>query len=476
MKGLEPNDSLLFSPDFNGLCPFPEHPLNSSRGLDLSQINSLDPSHNPRLLQIWSDFLDSNQNFEIDYLNDAKSILKLNGSLKTSIELVKDHVLACRIFADSFLRVFAFNKSESPNSIDWNTDIEELLSASRNAAKYLGFDEITQSEIQRGMFISLRNFRLSSLFHETLNEEGLSKSVNIFLSGTNALSFLPQIFVCDSVEDTKKAAALYLAVFFKYQPPTHYFGATGITQEGVIQEWIRFNQKYGVNLGCCTLSHIDQYFGCPDKANESFVRYVQEKYLPLGFHPLRAVYLNGVNPTTQEAWAQREIVRELYNWERIIIDKHSSGLPTLIHMGIGPTADDYNIKNCTVNPESSDPHIAFVPSGTPFTDRIGVYNLERGTIARDLERGQEERTQAISLGVRAILGASNKILVATGAEKGRSLAISLTPHVGEDRQASALMLAGKSCVMFIDKDAADILSQGLNLRNWDDGIYPAKVE
>ena len=314
-----------------------------------------------------------------------------------------------------------------------------------------------KQEINRGVLRAMRRDLLLDATDQLKGDLGLT--YRNFETTPEMDSFLPKIIVCPDAAMTSSTAGAYASLFAHFFPWGFVTGATGNTYLGVYKAMEStkdtFNQNgIPVDYSKMLLTHLDEYVGVDRKAEHSFARYMNDNVaVPLGFSPENCHFIRGetLHPEDQATFIrdQREQMklRALY--------RNGSGAPGICFLGIGP---------------SEDPHIGFVPKNTDPMTLAGIFDLDPATVARDVERGQPPHLEALSLGVRAILGHPLQMMVATGTDKGKSLAHSLTPFLTPEFPASMLQFAKDRSVIFIDQAAADELQRAVMQHDWSNGI------
>lgn len=106
-------------------------------------------------------------------------------------------------------------------------------------------------------------------------------------------------------------------------------------------------------------------------------------------------------------------------------------------------------------------HIGFNEPGTGFSSRAHVACLSRSTIMANRRFFRSEKDvprQAITVGMKTIMGAKRVVLMAFGKKKARAVRDALEKKVSEKLPASVLQLH-KNAVFVLDREAASLLKK-----------------
>ncbi|MCL4382359.1 MAG: glucosamine-6-phosphate deaminase [Patescibacteria group bacterium] len=250
---------------------------------------------------------------------------------------------------------------------------------------------------------------------------------------------ISSIRVFPTPEETARGAAEEIVRVVQANPSAAITYATGDTMIPVYAHLTQAVQGRQVSFAETIGFHLDEYYPTgpePDKYPHSFVSYLRQRV----FGPLQIAMANELNGLAPDPEA------EVRRYDGLL----SAQLIDLAILGIGPWSDT----------RQSGCHIALNESGTPFSTRTHVAELNEVTVSRDRqERGQDTPSRALTQGIANILEAKQIYLIAYGENKGMSLREALYGEVGVRRPASALRVQGHKVKMFIDRAAASQLKE-----------------
>lgn len=106
-------------------------------------------------------------------------------------------------------------------------------------------------------------------------------------------------------------------------------------------------------------------------------------------------------------------------------------------------------------------HIAFNEPGTPLDSKTHITNLTENTIknnSRFFKNIAEVPTQAITMGLSTILKARKIYLIATGKNKAEAIKTMLEGKYNVNCPASALNFKHDNVFIYLDEDAASLIS------------------
>lgn len=210
--------------------------------------------------------------------------------------------------------------------------------------------------------------------------------------------------------------------------------ATGGTPLGMYRELIRLHREEGVDFSHATSFNLDEYVGLPAHHPQSYRTYMTENLFRHINIPVERTHI-----------PQRDaldLTAECARFEQAIA---SAGGIDIQVLGIG-----------------SNGHIGFNEPGSTADTTTRVVRLAASTIeanARYFASIQEVPTQAVSMGIKTILGAKRILLLASGEAKAEAVRRMLEEEMTSDVPASLLRLHPDVTVI-VDQKAASKLTAG----------------
>ena len=214
--------------------------------------------------------------------------------------------------------------------------------------------------------------------------------------------------------------------------PTSVLGlATGSTPVGTYQELIRFHKDYGVGFGQVRTVNLDEYYGLAASHEQSYRHFMQANLFDqIDILPANTHVPDGLTRNPQA-----------YGKEYDDMIASLGGIDLQL-LGIG-----------------SNGHIAFNEPGRYFTAPTRLVDLNKNTIednARFFESEDEVPRQAISMGMKSILGAKRVLILASGANKAEAVREMLEGPIDPMVPASILQLH-PNVTLIADKDALSLI-------------------
>ena len=228
-------------------------------------------------------------------------------------------------------------------------------------------------------------------------------------------------------EEIDKIVANKIAKLIKNKPNAVLGLATGSTPLGVYKNLINLNKKGKVSFKNVTTFNLDEYVGIDETHNQSY-KYFMNKNL---FDEI------DINKNNTHFPDNKTITPEVYD-EKI---KTAGGIDFQV-LGIG-----------------SNGHIAFNEPNTPFDSLTHIVELTESTIkdnSRFFNSIDEVPTKAVSMGLKSIMGASEIVLIATGANKAKAISELFTKNPDESLPASILK-NHPNVTIYCDEDAGSII-------------------
>jgi glucosamine-6-phosphate deaminase len=208
--------------------------------------------------------------------------------------------------------------------------------------------------------------------------------------------------------------------------------ATGASPLMLYDELVKRYKHNEVSFDSTTTFNLDEYYGVAESSRVSYRHYMHRHFFSHIDIPEKNTYL------PQSVGKDPE--RTAGNYEAKI---HSAGGIDLQILGIG-----------------SNGHIGFNEPGSSFASRTRISVLAPSTVNDNrqyFEKGEDQPTLAITMGIASILAAKQLLLIATGSNKSQSVRDMLEGPVSVSCPASALQLHANVTVM-LDPPAAEKLS------------------
>jgi glucosamine-6-phosphate deaminase len=216
-------------------------------------------------------------------------------------------------------------------------------------------------------------------------------------------------------DEMSRKAAHFIAAQVLLKPNCVLGLATGSTPIGTYRELIRFHQEEGLSFRQVRTVNLDEYYGLPASHEQSYRRFMQESLFDhIDILPDNTNVPDGLTRDPQGYGRE---------YDELIL---ALGGIDLLLLGIG-----------------SNGHIAFNEPGRYFTAQTRLVDLNKNTIednARFFESEDEVPRQAISMGMKSILGAKRILILASGANKAEAVRDMLDGPVDPMVPASILQL------------------------------------
>jgi glucosamine-6-phosphate deaminase len=216
-------------------------------------------------------------------------------------------------------------------------------------------------------------------------------------------------------DEMSRKAAHFIAAQVLLKPNCVLGLATGSTPIGTYRELIRFHQEEGLSFRQVRTVNLDEYYGLPASHEQSYRRFMQESLFDhIDILPDNTNVPDGLTRDPQGYGRE---------YDELIL---ALGGIDLLLLGIG-----------------SNGHIAFNEPGRYFTAQTRLVDLNKNTIednARFFESEDEVPRQAISMGMKSILGARRILILASGANKAEAVRDMLEGPVDPMVPASILQL------------------------------------
>ena len=239
------------------------------------------------------------------------------------------------------------------------------------------------------------------------------------------------VIVKDYQEMSRKAAEL-LAAEVKQHPQTVLGLATGGTPVGMYRELIKLHEDEGIDFSQAQSFNLDEYVGLSSAHPQSYRAYMQENLFQHINLPAEKTHV----PAGDAADLDKECAR----YEEAI--REAGGIDIQV-LGIG-----------------NNGHIGFNEPGSSAESTTRVVQLTESTIeanARYFASVEEVPTQAVSMGIKTILGAKKVVLLASGETKAQAVRLMLEGEPTADVPASLLQLHPDVTVI-VDEAAASQLT------------------
>lgn len=237
-----------------------------------------------------------------------------------------------------------------------------------------------------------------------------------------------EVIILDNKIDIGLAIAKEIIKDIKNNPKLNLGLATGSSPLPLYKSLIELSKLENISFKDITTFNLDEYYGLSNDNKESYHYFMNEnlfKYLDFSKDSHYFPSIDNVN-----------------NYDEII-DNHG-GIDIQI-LGIGANG-----------------HIAFNEPNTPISSVTHITNLANKTIldnSRFFSNIDEVPTKAITMGLSTILKAKKIYLIATGKNKAEAISIMLKGKYIESLPASALNLKKDNVYIYLDKDAASLISK-----------------
>jgi len=205
--------------------------------------------------------------------------------------------------------------------------------------------------------------------------------------------------------------------------------ATGSTPVGFYRELAKLHREQGLDFSRVVTFNLDEYIGLDSSHPHSFHVFMQENFF-------RHVNVKPENIHIPDGTIRGDFDEYCEGYERSIRDAGGIDLQIL---GIG-----------------KDGHIGFNEPTSSLASRTRPKTLTRETLEANRSHfGKEERQPraAITMGIGTILDAKKILLLGSGAEKARAVALAVEGPITASVSASALQLHRDATVL-VDREAA----------------------
>ncbi|MCI6788717.1 MAG: glucosamine-6-phosphate deaminase [Mollicutes bacterium] len=237
-----------------------------------------------------------------------------------------------------------------------------------------------------------------------------------------------EVIILDNKIDIGLAIAKEIIKDIKNNPKLNLGLATGSSPLPLYKSLIELSKLENISFKDITTFNLDEYCGLSNDNKESYHYFMNEnlfKYLDFSKDSHYFPSIDNVN-----------------NYDEII--NNHGGIDIQI-LGIGANG-----------------HIAFNEPNTPISSVTHITNLANKTIldnSRFFSNIDEVPTQAITMGLSTILKAKKIYLIATGKNKAEAISIMLKGKYIKECPASALNLKKDNVYIYLDKDAASLISK-----------------
>lgn len=228
---------------------------------------------------------------------------------------------------------------------------------------------------------------------------------------------------CPSYEDMSRKAAEIIAGVVRSKPNAVLGLATGSTPVGTYRHLVRMHREEGLDFSRVTTVNLDEYLGLPGTHEQSY-RYFMEEHL------FRHVNLDPARTFLPDGLAA-DPVGEGRRYDELIASLGGTDIQLL---GIG-----------------LDGHIGFNEPCGEFVRATHPVDLDPSTIranARFFASEDEVPRRAITMGMGAIMGARQVLLLASGAAKRDIFEASVSGPIVPQVPASILQLHPNAVMMY----------------------------
>lgn len=241
-----------------------------------------------------------------------------------------------------------------------------------------------------------------------------------------------KLWVVEDYQRLSRLAADFLARAINRKPDIVLGLATGGTPVGMYRELVRMHREEGVDFSRVTSFNLDEYVGLPPGHPQSYRTYMQENLFG-------QVNMDQTRTHLPRGDAQ-DLAAECERYEREIA--RAGGIDIQV-LGIGRNG-----------------HIGFNEPGSAADTTTRVVELTRSTVeanARYFDAPEQVPTQAVSMGIKTILGAKRILLLAHGPSKAEAVQRMLEGEITPELPAS-LLRHHPDVTVIVDREAASLLS------------------
>lgn len=240
-----------------------------------------------------------------------------------------------------------------------------------------------------------------------------------------------QVIITKNYEEMSKRAAILIQAQLMWKPDSVLGLATGSTPIGFYKELVDLYQKKDINFLEVITFNLDEYLGL-EKTNEQSYYYFMRENL---FDHVNILESNTFIPNGMA----ENFETECADYEKLI--SKQGGIDVQI-LGIGHNG-----------------HIGFNEPNVEFEARTHIVSLDEETIEankRFFDSIEAVPKQAISMGIKTIMGSKRIILMASGKGKAEIISQLVKDDIKPDLPASILHLHS-NVVIIIDEEAASLL-------------------
>ncbi|MDX9701991.1 MAG: glucosamine-6-phosphate deaminase [Candidatus Auribacterota bacterium] len=238
-----------------------------------------------------------------------------------------------------------------------------------------------------------------------------------------------------TAEEMSLEAALIFAETIRKKPNCVLGLATGSTPLKMYSELIRMHKNEGLDFSRVITFNLDEYLGLPSEHNQSYRYFMND------------VLFNHINIKKENTFVLNGTAKDpqLYCDAYEMLIKALGGIEIQL-LGIGGNG-----------------HIAFNEPGSPRNSRTRIVDLTKETIAansdgRFFKDPKDVPTQALSMGVGAIMDAKQIVLIADKTSKADAIYKTVEGPVTEDVPASFLQ-EHQNSIIIVDEAAASKLEK-----------------
>ncbi|MFP4588439.1 MAG: glucosamine-6-phosphate deaminase [Candidatus Acetothermia bacterium] len=233
------------------------------------------------------------------------------------------------------------------------------------------------------------------------------------------------ILVEQNYESMSQTAARLVAREILLVPDLVLGLATGNTPVGFYSELVKLHEENLLDYSSLKTFNLDEYYPIPPSHPESFTNYMYERFFNHVNVPEQNIYIPDGTVESVEEYCRR--------YEEWI--EESGGLDLQL-LGIGKNG-----------------HIGYNEPGCSWDSVTRLVELDPRTMEGQSDKFDNPPTQALTMGVKTIMGADQILLLASGAKKAEVVEVALNGPVTTDVPASILQLHPNVTVI-LDREAA----------------------
>ncbi len=236
-----------------------------------------------------------------------------------------------------------------------------------------------------------------------------------------------QIVSCADYTDMSRKAARIIAAQVQLKPECVLGLATGSTPVGTYKELIRFHRDEELDFSRVITVNLDEYYGLSPEHEQSYHNFMRQNFFDHINIPLENTHIpDGLT---------LDVAKTCAEYDSMVASLGGTDIQLL---GIGDNG-----------------HIAFNEPHSFFFAQTHLVDLNEETIkanARFFESESEVPRQAITMGMRSILGAKLILLLASGPKKAAAIGQMINGPVDPQLPASILQLH-PNVMVIADKEA-----------------------